>query len=473
MVLTFSKTSGGERRRECDEWVRALRQNITSTVYHPVSTASAPKEAQPAPAPAAAAPAPVPQPPAPVPQSPAPAPQKIEITNAPPPKKRIEIARPMKKIVEAPPAMPVPVETTSLPQGSSFCNRCGNRVPPESAFCNRCGTPVMQDTGFFASPDEEMPPSPQPEPVVPQVQVPVFPMPGTTEKKDRPIEQVIHSIEPLIEDSVPRSAPAPLVPAKQMHQAPPEVPAEPAEPAFPPVAPAAETAAPAEAAPMGDIQWPVLSKTGGSGGPETPAPPAGADTPPPVQQALASPPPAPRKVSMTMVAVLGIVLVAVIGGVFLFMQGPGGIPGITPTPEITTPATPVPTAVVTTVATARPTTATPPPTPTQVSAPSVMVPKTGVWVKIGYAGKFEGTVGSPGRLKEIDATGDQYYQVPTTDGPVDVSVRKADGTSGKMTVDVYKDGGLVRHAETVAPRGLIEFQASLKAEAAATTAAPA
>src|SRR5512136_745606 len=47
MVLTFSKTSGGERRRECDEWVRALRQNITSTVYHPVTQAPAPREQEP------------------------------------------------------------------------------------------------------------------------------------------------------------------------------------------------------------------------------------------------------------------------------------------------------------------------------------------------------------------------------------------------------------------------------------------
>ena len=118
MVLTFSKTSGGERRRECDEWVRALRQNITSTVYHPVSQTPAPREPEPAP---------VAQPPAA--QPPAQAPHRIEVTNPPPPKKRIEIARPMKKIVEAAPAMPVPVETSSLPTGS-FCNRCGNRVPP-------------------------------------------------------------------------------------------------------------------------------------------------------------------------------------------------------------------------------------------------------------------------------------------------------------------------------------------------------
>lgn len=78
MVLTFSKISGGERKRECDDWVRALRQNITSTVYHPVTQVPAPRETEPAP----------------VAQPPAPAPHRIDITNTPPPKRRIEIARP-------------------------------------------------------------------------------------------------------------------------------------------------------------------------------------------------------------------------------------------------------------------------------------------------------------------------------------------------------------------------------------------
>ena len=137
----------------------------------------------------------------------------------------------MKKIVEAAPTMPVPVETISLPTGS-FCNRCGNRVPPESVFCNRCGTPVVQDTDTVDTPEwtstavratvlhrlsrrSRSTPSP------------VFPT--ITDKKDRPIEQVIHSIEPLIEDSVPRTAPAPLVPAKQVHIAHPADIAEPAD----------------------------------------------------------------------------------------------------------------------------------------------------------------------------------------------------------------------------------------------------
>src|SRR5512136_832587 len=91
MVLTFSKTSGGERRRECDDWVRALRQNITSTIYHPVTQVPASGDTETEEQPSL------------------PSPHPIEITNTPPPRKRIEVARPMKKIVEAPSAMPIPI----------------------------------------------------------------------------------------------------------------------------------------------------------------------------------------------------------------------------------------------------------------------------------------------------------------------------------------------------------------------------
>ena len=36
MILTFSKTSGGERKRECDEWAKVLRQHTSSTFQHPI-----------------------------------------------------------------------------------------------------------------------------------------------------------------------------------------------------------------------------------------------------------------------------------------------------------------------------------------------------------------------------------------------------------------------------------------------------
>ena len=431
MVLTFSKTSGGERRRECDDWVRALKQKITSTVYHPVGQAAPPRAPEPAP----------------TVQPPASAPRWIEIPNTPPQKKRIEIARPMKKIVEAAPVIPVPIETTSLPTGS-FCNRCGNRVPPESAFCNRCGTPVVKETDSVNLPTEAVAgPFPQSAPADQPVQT--TPSPMVTDKKDRPIEDVIRSIEPLIEDSVPRTAPSPLIPTKQVHYAPPADTAEFARQ----ILPADNVNTPDTSAQPGAVQWPVLSQSTLS---DTETPPA-VPVAPPATGSL--PPFPPRKIPFKLIAVLALVVLAVIAGVYFFMQGQAGTAKITPTPEITVPATTVPKTTVTTVA---PTT-NPTPVPQQVTTPSLLTPTGGVWVKVSYPNKFSGTVGTPEWSRDVADSGDQFYQISTSNGPVVVSIQKSDGSSAELAVDVYKDGTLMKHAVTTGPKGIVEFQVSLKA----------
>jgi len=456
MVLTFSKTSGGERRRECDDWVRALRQNITSTIYHPVSQVPVPREQEPAPAV---------QPPAA--QPPVHSPHRIEITNTPPPKKRIETARPMKKIAEAAPAMPIPVETTSLPTGS-FCNRCGNRVPPESVFCNRCGTPVVQDADSFNTPLEQVAVLPQqPAPAVEQVQITTdLGSVPATDKKDRPIEEVIHSIEPLIEDSVPRTAPAPLVPSKLPQYTP-----QPAEtvPAVQ-VLPVAETSTPDTAdagtqAPgvlLPAVQWPVLSKPAE----EAVSPPPAAPLPSPVSEPL---PPVPRKKgSFTMIAVLALVVLAVIASVFFFTQGQPGTPGITPTVQNTVVATTIPPP---TTSPAGVTTTNPTATSRQTQSPA-LIPPSGVWVIVSYPNIYSGEIGTPGRLRDISGTGTNPFQISTTDGPVVVNIQKDDGSAALLAVDVYKDGNIMKHAETISPKGIIEIQASLKTVTPATTDVP-
>jgi zinc-ribbon domain len=441
MVLTFSKTSGGERRRECEDWVRALRQSITTTVYHPVTQPATPRETQPEPSP----------------QPPAPAPRRIDTASNLPPKKRIEVARPMKKIVESVPVMPVPVETTSLPVGS-FCNRCGNRVPPESAFCNRCGTPVIHDTGTGYLPPEGIPvPPQQPVPAVQQVAFPPTQAPGmAADKRDRPIEDVIHSIEPLIQDSVPRTAPAPLVPAKQVPYGPAGEPAA-------QIPQSTSTESPAAAGQPGEVQWPVLAKSGMADVPSQPAAPVS----PPAPEL--QPPAPPRKISVWMIAVLALAVLAVIAGAYMFMHTQPGTPAVTPTPTVTVTATTVQQTTVPSVTT----TVIPTTTPQQATTPTVLVPTSGVWVKVTYSGTFFGGVGTPGRQRDVEDTGDHFYQIPTTEGPVIVSIRKSDGTSAKLAIDVYKDGALMKHAETTAPRGLIDFQtAPFKTATTATTASP-
>jgi hypothetical protein len=437
MVLTFSKTSGGERRRECDDWVRMLRENITTMIRHPVTQDAHHPD----------------QEPSSVSHYAAPAPDRIEVTNTPPQqKKRIEIARPMKKITESAQSMPAPVETTTLPTGS-FCNRCGNRVPPESVFCNRCGTPVIHDadTGYLPGEGTGIPQQ-QPAQAAPRIPVP-FPGDTTMDRRARPIEQVIHSIEPLIEDSVPRTSPSPLVPARQSHYA---SPYDKDEPGIQAPQTVANTDIPAGAQPS-EVQWPVLSPSEPAGVALPPDGPAATPSPSPSPGSLPPAPP-PRKVSFTMVAILALAVLAVIAGVYLFMQMQQETPVITPTPSPTPviPATTQPAPV--------PTETTPvvPATPSlAVTVPSPVVPDTGVWVKVSYSNKYTGSIGTPGRLKDVADSGDHFYQISTSDGPVVASIEKTDGSSAELAVDVYKNGVLMKHSATTAPIGIVEIEAIL------------
>jgi len=485
MILTFSsKTSTkGERKREVDEWVHALRQNLSATVGH-MATADipAPEEEVPAPVP--------PQPVKPVTPLP-----KISIVSTPPPqKKKIEISRPNKTIIEtepvkpakvetlirtepvkpAPvetlirtepvkpakvetiirtePVMPAPVETSSLPAGT-FCNRCGSRVPPESEFCNRCGTPVVKEDDLDSALDKietlkKL--KTEPEPVlhkVPQATVtPTFrERPGERERK---IDEVIHSIEPLIVDSVPRKheqAVLKPVPPKPIVT---DIPTDELS-----AAPAAE--------PADGVQWPVITSGGEPAAPpepagetlESPAPPV-----PPIPPAPFMPEDRPRgRGTFIAIAVAAIVIIAIIAGVVIFANPFGsGTTTPEPTPVPTTVATivatPVPTTLITTIAT--------PTEPTPV--PTRPIPDSGVWVRINYPNEFTASIGTAGAVDTVRNTGEQFYRISTSTGTVVATVQKVDGSGDLMTVELFKDGELVAKRMTTAPKGIIEIQESLK-----------
>ena len=191
LVITFSRLAGAERKRECNEWVKKL-DSLRETMIPDSYPADIPVLAEEPEIP--------PEVPAPAP-APAPAPTRTVIAGTRPVKKKIEISRPLSKIIEKSPVSPVPVETSSLPSGT-FCSRCGNRVPLNSTFCNHCGTPIVHVPEKAAAP----------QPAAPSVKVTIQPpVSSPAEQQNRPIDRVIHSIEPLIEDSVPRTQSAPLV----------------------------------------------------------------------------------------------------------------------------------------------------------------------------------------------------------------------------------------------------------------------
>jgi hypothetical protein len=430
IVLTFPRLAGAERKRECNDWAGKL---------HSLIQPPAPSEPQ-------------------LPGRAETAEEKFKTTvqgetaGRHAVKKKIEVARPLSKIIEPPiPPKVVPVETSSLPSGI-FCSRCGNRIPHESTFCNHCGTPVRQSKE----------PGPAKHAEVPQIQVPVPPQAGSAaDHQDRPIEQIIHSIEPLIEDSVPRTQPTPLVKRRvpqiisepDLSESPPET--LPTEPVVP-IEPAVPTETPAEALPV--VEWPVLQPSDSPLATVQESVPEITDSPPP------APPSAPvsKMPGNLTIAVLVIVVLAFIAGLIIAANLPAG------QPVTGTNVTPVKTTAGITTATPRLTHAltritTLPAGPTQIPVPS-----TGVWVRVIYPGTFTGMVGTPGNPKEVTGSGVHVYSVTTTDGIVDVSLQKNDGTADKLLVEVFKDGVMVKNSSTTTPKGIVEIQFDLKSLQSAT-----
>jgi hypothetical protein len=287
-----------------------------------------------------------------------------------------------------------------------------------------------------------------PQPAAPSVKVTVQPpVSSPAEQQNRPIDRVIHSIEPLIEDSVPRTQSAPLVQKNA-----PEHKAEPPLPA-PPV-PASPVPEPQED-PTPQVNWPVLSTAGSPMVPAEEAKAADPEIPPP--------PPAPvpegRKPDYRMIALVGVAIIAIIIGIVL-------LPGLTSSPAggtgsnltttaITTPAIPYPTTIPKTPVPVITATV----TPAQVT---VLIPQNGVWVRVTYPGTFTGSIGMPNDLHASTDSGDRFYQISTTNGTVAVSLKKTDGSSDKLNVEIYKNGVLVKQASTIAPKGELEFQFDLK-----------
>jgi hypothetical protein len=107
----------------------------------------------------------------------------------------------------------------------------------------------------------------------------------------------------------------------------------------------------------------------------------------------------------------------------------------------------------------------PAPTPTIVAVvptpdPSITqnpVPQAGVWVRVAYPGTFSGSIGSNGAWRQVEGTGDQFYQLSMSGGVVEASIDKGDDSMKNMLVGVYKDGTQVFVRNTTMPHGNVKI----------------
>ncbi len=100
----------------------------------------------------------------------------------------------------------------------------------------------------------------------------------------------------------------------------------------------------------------------------------------------------------------------------------------------------------------------PTPTISQIpTIPEVMIPTSGIWVRVKSNSTFLGSVGIPGSLKVVSGSGSQFYRIQRGDSGVQVSFQKQEYTGDPMTVEIYNNGILMAYRTITAPRGTIDF----------------
>lgn len=122
--------------------------------------------------------------------------------------------------------------------------------------------------------------------------------------------------------------------------------------------------------------------------------------------------------------------------VVLFLAGivvTSGCVSQQPTPQTTT----VPSATQTGTGTTIPTIKQPTP---------VIIPVTGLFVKISYLGGFNGTYGINGVMEKVRNSGDRLYTIDSATGNVTATFSKEDRSSHALTVEIWKDGKLLTSA---------------------------
>jgi len=103
-----------------------------------------------------------------------------------------------------------------------------------------------------------------------------------------------------------------------------------------------------------------------------------------------------------------------------------------------------------------PTTTTPSGTQTQVTGGTtfptvkpttpVIIPATGVFVKVSYIGGFNGTYGVNDVTQKVRNSGDRLYTIENATGTVTATFYKEDKSSHALTAEIWKDGRLLTSA---------------------------
>lgn len=403
MVLTFPREGGGAFLKERDVWARQIRSHLTPSFEQVIRKVMPGIEARA------------------VKQSMVQ--QKADATHSAAPKVKKIVEIPREPLQESGPVPevpePLPAEEEIL---GTYCTQCGTKVPEGSGFCNKCGTRIIA------------PGEPGPAPSVESAEVP---------------EETPVTPEPVATDLSEYETPEPV--PETASPAPYEIPG----PGFPPALAAAEK--PVEPA-QGMAAEPLPAKkrfVPKQFSPKTiPLSPLVQKPDPSSSQPRRQKKPLNKKKALLAVGIVVILLIAVVAAVVVLPKigslqtSSGENTSTSATTVVTTKAsstgsTPVSDIVIATT------------TPVTIS-------DTGVTIKVDYIGSFSGSYTANGESTTIKNSGTKVYEITNATGTVSASVKKTDNTATHaLTVEIYKDGTLVKSGNTSAAYGDVTVSADV------------
>ena len=85
----------------------------------------------------------------------------------------------------------------------------------------------------------------------------------------------------------------------------------------------------------------------------------------------------------------------------------------------------------------------------------------GVQIHIIYDGDWQGAMGSGSSTKTISGTGETTLDVDDPDFVVSANAQKMDGGSGKLTIQILKDGKVIEETDTDSEYGVASVSATI------------
>ena len=92
----------------------------------------------------------------------------------------------------------------------------------------------------------------------------------------------------------------------------------------------------------------------------------------------------------------------------------------------------------------------------------MLIPPTGIWVRVSYPGTYIGLVGTSGNQIEVTDTGDHLYQIPASERTVAATFQKKDSSGDQIILEVYKNGVMLKREASIAPKAIVEILLDIK-----------